>query len=196
MRRYEFELVKDAERHLATVVMESDSVTVSQKRAGNRLLGRPRRIPAALCTGGVEEQFQRSCLELKASGYVLMEKDDGDTPLGEKPIVFAVIQDEVAAMTWLQQLASTPIKPQGTISTRNVVELGSPNSAVMILLAQKGVVKLFDNDLGNSTPMDVAAIAKAAAHLPEDLYAAIVQQGFIEPGVVRSDESRMTAILF
>ena len=200
MKRYQFELKTDQKHRIATVVMETDSVTVSEKEASSRTLGRPKRMPAALCAGGVEAQFQRSCLELKANGFILTEQEDGDAheyakPM--KPIMFAVIQDEQAAKLLLEQLASSPLRQHSGMPARSAAELGSVQSAVVILMAQKGIAKLYDGNLSNNAAMDALAVSAAATALPPELYEAIVQQGFIEPGVVKSEEgSRMTAILF
>ncbi len=200
MKRYQFELKTDQKHRIATVVMETDSVTVSEKEASSRTLGRPKRMPAALCAGGVEAQFQRSCLELKANGFVLTEQEDGDAqehakPM--KPIMFAVIQDEQAAKLLLEQLATSPLRQHSGIPARSATELGSAQSAVVILMAQKGIAKLYDGNLSNNAAMSALAVSTAARALSPEMYEAIVQQGFIEPGVVRSEEeSRMTAILF
>lgn len=198
MKRYQFELRTEQKHRVATVVMETTSVTVSEKDAASRTLGRPKRIPAALCEGGLEQQFQRSCIELKAKGFVLTKADDGDKDgfLAAKPIAFAVIQDESAAKTVLEQLASTPLRLHSSVTAQSAFELDSPNAAVMLLLAQKGIARLYDGTLGNNEPMSAAAVSAAAKALPPELYEAIVDEGFIEPGVVRSDDSRMTAILF
>ena len=197
MKRYQFELKTDQKHRIATVVMETDSVTVSEKEASSRTLGRPKRIPATLCEGGVEAQFLRSCIELKANGFILTEQDDGDSQEAAKPIVFAVIQDEQAAKVVLEQIATSPLGQHNGIPARSATELGSAQSAVVILMAQKGIAKLYDGNLSNNAAMDALAISTAAKTLPPELYEAIVQQGFIEPGVVRSEEeSRMTAILF
>ena len=195
MKRYQFEL-KDGQRHrIATVVMETDSVTVSEKDATSRTLGRPKRIPAALCAGGVEAQFQQSCLELKANGFILTSQDDGSEPEGASPIMFALIQDADAAREVLEQMSGTLLAQRQALPVRSAFELGSARSALLILMAQKGIAKLYDDDLSNNAAMDAAAISAAAKTLPPELYAFIVDRGFIEPGVVRSDDSRMTAIL-
>ena len=195
MKRYQFEL-KDGQRHrIATVVMETDSVTVSEKDATSRTLGRPKRIPAALCAGGVEAQFQQSCLELKANGFILTSQDDGSEPEGASPIMFALIQDADAAREVLEQLDGTLLAQRQALPVRSVFELGSARSALLILMAQKGIANLYDDDLSNNAAMDAAAISAAAKTLPPELYEVIVDRGFIEPGVVRSDDSRMTAIL-
>ncbi|THD11653.1 hypothetical protein [Metallibacterium scheffleri] len=196
MKRYQFELKNDQKHRIATVVMETDSVTVSEKEATSKTLGRPKRIPASLCAGGVEAQFQRSCLELKANGFILVNQEDSDGQEGAKPIVFAVIQEEQAAKELLKQLATSPLRQQNGFSARSTTELGSAHSALMILMAQKGIAKMYDGNLSNNAAMDASAVSAAAKALPPELYEAIVQQGFIEPGVVRSEDSRMTAILF
>jgi len=72
MTKFVFERKNETGEHIiATVTIEPDAVVVTEKDASSRSLGRPMRIPKALCQVGIAEEAQIRCMEFKARGFDL-----------------------------------------------------------------------------------------------------------------------------